>query len=201
MKKLFILISLGALNFILFSAQVTANPIFFVGTGHYYEVFLAPGTTWAEAKAGAESHSYLGIQGHLVTISSAAENTFVFDTFILPTNANWLGGFQDENASAPDEGWHWVTGEPFSYTNWNPRGEPNDGGPVNDEDRLHMPPQDGGFWNDVKSLGYTNFTDGYVVEYGIDGGMQPVIPEPSTFALLGLGLGGLAIGYRRKKTP
>ncbi len=37
----------------------------------------------------------------------------------------WLGGYQLENQSATDAGWQWITGEPWSYTNWD-GGEPND---------------------------------------------------------------------------
>jgi hypothetical protein len=30
----------------------------------------------------------------------------------------WIGGYQDSNASEPEGGWNWVTGEPWIYTNW-----------------------------------------------------------------------------------
>ena len=112
-----------------------------------------------------------GVQGHLVTIGSAEENAFVFDTLIGPTDANWLGGFQPESSDEPDGGWQWLMDEPFDYTNWNPRGEPNDQG---GESVLHMPAADGGFWNDVNGL--ENTANVFVVEFDV--------PEPGSCVVL-----------------
>ena len=48
------------------------------GTGHFYEIYSEPaGITWDDAQADAVSQS-----GYLVTILSAAENTFVFDNLV-----------------------------------------------------------------------------------------------------------------------
>jgi cysteine-rich repeat protein len=59
---------------------------------------------------------------HLATVSSAAENKVV-RTFV--NNSKWLGGREDVNASTPGtDSYGWVTGEPFTYTNWGER-EPN----------------------------------------------------------------------------
>ena len=55
------------------------------GNGHAYE-FVDEHLIWTDAKAAAETRSYLGVQGHLVTLTSAAENEFVFD-FVLPLDA------------------------------------------------------------------------------------------------------------------
>src|SRR5205823_13741050 len=47
-------------------------------TGHWYQLGLAVGSvTWDVARAGAEARTYNGYQGHLATITSAAENNFV----------------------------------------------------------------------------------------------------------------------------
>ena len=56
--------------------SASASPIPF--GGHYYDVIAAPGITWANARAGALSGFYLGLQGHLVTITSVAEDNAVF---------------------------------------------------------------------------------------------------------------------------
>ncbi len=77
----------------------------------------------------------------------------------------WLGGFQDHQApgySEPFGGWTWVTGEAFSYTNWN-GGEPND---YDDEDYLEFvaaTSADGNMWNDAWDDNDDN--RGYVVEW------------------------------------
>jgi Domain of unknown function (DUF4214)/Lectin C-type domain len=56
--------------------------------------------------------------GHLVTITSAEEQASV-----TSHNGNgWLGG-TDEGSEGT---WRWVTGEPFTYTNWQP-GQPGGG--------------------------------------------------------------------------
>jgi hypothetical protein len=58
--------------------------------------------------------------GHLATITSAGENNFVFG--LLPSSspyAFFIGGSRNSSGV-----WSWVTGEPWSYTNWDV-GEPN----------------------------------------------------------------------------
>ncbi len=95
------------------------------GNGHWYgwHQFDEP-LTWEEAQTWAISRG-----GHLVTITSAAEETFV-EAFLLtqPLPAGWMGAYQDldgEDYSEPDGGWRWVTGEAWNFTDWAP-GEPND---------------------------------------------------------------------------
>jgi cysteine-rich repeat protein len=78
-----------------------------------------------------DAHCYLGFDendfegatadcaargGHLVSISSAAENEIV-STFVR--NSKWIGGFEDVAITNPGDGlYEWVTGEPFAYENW-----------------------------------------------------------------------------------
>jgi hypothetical protein len=163
------------------------------GNGHWYEAVLA-NVTWGEARIAAESRSHVGLAGYLVTLHSMAENDFVFS--LVDSPGFWplspggvvsigplIGGFQPDNSSEPDGNWQWVTGEPFTYTNWypDPPGqEPNDGGPgPGHEDILHLIgvpyPKRSPYWNDGQDT-YTHA--GYVVEYGAP------IPEPSTFVML-----------------
>ncbi|MDA7678424.1 hypothetical protein N8577_04165, partial [Akkermansiaceae bacterium] len=71
--------------------------------------------SWQEADAKAKT-----LSGHLATITSDEEmgiiarllNDFERTTGIRPIP--WIGGFEAGN---PLE-WRWVTGEPFTYTNW-----------------------------------------------------------------------------------
>ncbi|MCX6668210.1 MAG: lectin-like protein [Methanothrix sp.] len=101
-------------------------PISAGGNGHYYEAVLVPeGISWDDAEAAAEAKG-----GHLVTITSEAENEFVYNLvagddrywFVSSSSNNGigplLGGYQPEGSPEPAGGWTWITGEPFSYTNW-----------------------------------------------------------------------------------
>ncbi|MFX1517705.1 MAG: lectin-like protein, partial [Promethearchaeota archaeon] len=98
---------------------------------HEYKLFTG-GTTWPLAKAACEA-----LGGHLVTIGSYEENTFVSN--LAGANTVWLG-FSD---AATEGTWKWVTGESVTYTNWHP-GEPNN---AYDEDYAQM--YGGGTWNDL----------------------------------------------------
>ena len=97
--------------------------------------------TWTNAKAACDN-----MGGHLVTITSAAENTFVFNTW----PSGWIG-FTDE---AVEGQWKWVTNEAVTYTNWN-GGEPNNAG---NEDYAQF--VSGGRWNDLP-----NHSLPYVLEF------------------------------------
>ena len=110
------------------------------GTKTYMAPLYPDGITWDAAKAAAEA-----LGGHLATITSQAENDLVASLvdddprFAQYTWWNyyepWLGGYQVDKAHEPAGGWAWVTGEPFTYTNWAP-GEPND--VLGQEDKLHL---------------------------------------------------------------
>lgn len=93
--------------------------------GHYYE-YVPLTMSWDEAIADAESRNVMGVAGHLATVTSAAEQQFIFTNFVGPNPGStpWLGGFQEPGAPEPDGGWRWITGEPFAYTAWGST-EPN----------------------------------------------------------------------------
>lgn len=130
--------------------------------GHYYELVDADEFTWAEARADAETRSFAGFQGHLATITSAQEHDFIVNNILIEGDV-WIGGFQPPGTAEPAAGFQWVTGEPFSYTNW-ADGEPNNAFGDGEEDALILRNFDGDgvFWNDY-------FDDAelyYIVEYG-----------------------------------
>lgn len=63
------------------------NPL----TGHWYE-FVPTAKSWTDAKALAESRTYFGKLGYLATVTSAAENNYIWK---IMTNDAWIGGSDD----------------------------------------------------------------------------------------------------------
>jgi hypothetical protein len=90
--------------------------------GHYYRVFLET-MGWHAAQARCKA-----MGGHLATISSDAENSFITalakKTIGNITNTGvWLGGTDEQKEGQ----WEWVDGTPFTYSAWRER-QPNNGG-------------------------------------------------------------------------
>ena len=56
-------------------ASAHAVPVFYSGTGNYYE-YVSDSVLSTEAQAAA-ANSYLGATGYLATILDAGENTFI----------------------------------------------------------------------------------------------------------------------------
>lgn len=161
------------------------------GNGHYYE-FVATGSfsqpTWEQARAAAAARSHTGLPGGLATITSAAEQQFVFAARPAAPAFFYLGGVQAPGAAAPDAGWSWITGEPWDFTAWsiNPR-EPNDISPAGEPSTIDRGYEQhlsfGTFfsdaaanWNDLNGT-QPRFVGGYVVEY-------VAVPEPASAMLL-----------------
>ena len=89
------------------AAPVTAVsvPIQWAANGNYYE-YVAADVNWVDANAAADAMSYLGFDGHLLTITSAAEHAFVIANF--GDIKAWIGGFQPPDGAAepdPAAGW------------------------------------------------------------------------------------------------
>ncbi len=180
------------------------------GNGHYYELVDSQ-ILWDQAKANAESMTFLGVHGYLATITSATENNFVASTFApilaqLPSAPiiAWLGGYQPTGSSEPAGGWSWITGEPWAYSNWNPV-EPNNAfgcsgcKPENQLAFVIKPVSNFtiGQWSDADGVDTTDINVNqayYIVEYATS------IPEPATISLFSLGLAGLYLGKRRNQS-
>ncbi len=109
--------------------------------GHFYE-YSPTIRTWTAAKAYAESQSFFGRKGYLVTVSSAAENAFIYSLINYDT---WIGcsdnfsqinsavGFTKyANQSAAEGRWHWITGpeKGVQIRTGNATGAENAGAPV-----------------------------------------------------------------------
>jgi hypothetical protein len=162
------------------------------GNGHTYRVVAKPNLiSWDAANTEATLAG-----GYLATITSPAENAFVFSLIdnasFWTQSANdhgpWIGGFQPPASSEPSGGWTWVTQsgasspEPFSYSNWE-TGEPNNLtatvlGTTYNQDRIsffHTGSGRAATWSDEYNLTgspLNQWTISYVIEF-------TSIPEPS----------------------
>jgi len=149
--------------------------------GHYYQYVSAPGITWDDARDAAAASTLYGLNGYLMTVTSAEENAFITPRL---GGDGWMGA-----SDASSEGiWTWVTGPEAGTQFWtgdtsagtNPTGNPGTayngayanwvtGEPNNSdlmrggEDVAHFYAGTG-FWNDFAATNYN--IDGYVVEYG-----------------------------------
>ena len=133
--------------------------------GHAYLFVASPelgGITWDEANARAQQ-----LGGHLVTITTAAEDTFVTnlalqhptETFLKNFDGPFIGARRTTSSADPAAGWEWVTGEPWSFTSWSPN-QPDDYFAPEDRAMLIHEPQPG--WDD---LPHSETHRAYIVEF------------------------------------
>ena len=169
------------------SFSLGSGSLYSPDTGHYYEFVSNSGIDWDVAKTEASGKTYFGLEGYLVTVTSAAENDFVAGKL---SGEGWIGA----SDRASEGTWRWVTGPEGledsgngrhfftqtasddgtgyggstpgggdavdgEYNNW-ASNEPNDY--ETGEDRAHY--QTDGAWNDYPNA--ANGIEGYVVEYG-----------------------------------
>lgn len=156
-----------------------------IWNGSEYGLVDAEGISWTSANAAVAA---MGGGWHLATITSAAENDFVEASLLPASPVNrshyWLGATD----AASEGSFLWLTGEPFSFTDW-AGDEPNNSG---NEDYLAYDFRSGAgwAWNDAPdNLGTAyGFARGYVIERRVG---TPV-PLPGVLPLLGIGLGLIA---------
>jgi hypothetical protein len=143
------------------------GPVINPDNGHYYALFVSEEISWSDALDQAIETNIKDCLGYLATVPSAEENDFLIQNFGSEIGTSgygfWLGGYQDPGVYPAAEGWKWVTGEPWNYTNWGP-GEPNDSyGPASEQhlDIQGFPDSGVGTWNDED---YLPNIRGYIIE-------------------------------------
>ena len=170
------------------STGANAVPIQFADNGHWYE-YVSGTPSWQDARAAALGSTFMGQSGYLATITSAAENNFVYSLLLA---AHGVGGWIGGTDAAVEGNFRWAdgpeAGDLFSYTNWEST-EPNNC--CSGEDYVNLSTLQAGRWNDLGATD-TYFRTGYFVEYN-------AVSEPGAITLLGLGLIGLGLTRRRKK--
>jgi hypothetical protein len=155
------------------------------GNGHWYKGAVnTTGLNWTQADQIARDEG-----GYLATITSAAENDFVFNLvndpqFFSGNGGNGsgpaLGGVWTNSTSPAGADWTWETGEPWSYTAW-AAGQPDFPG----ETRLQ-------FWSGVQGNPSPNWnnlspTDSNLGGYVIEREDYPSIVFQPTDATVALG--------------
>ena len=159
-----------------------AEIAYWSGNGHWYEL-VAITVPWDHARFMAESLQYLDGHGHLATITSEDENTFIATT-LASGEAEffaWIGGHEP----ADDGVWVWGAGPeigtqfslyaaptpPDNYANWGGI-EPNDFAPGEDFAAVNLGDEYAGIlpgeWGDAPDPTPSDPIRGYVVEYAPD---------------------------------
>jgi hypothetical protein len=194
MKKFLAIAAAAALcSGILQTKEAVAIPTQWAGNGHYYEL-ISGSFTFGQALTQAGSMTHLGATGHLVTITSAGEQSFL-NTLTGGSELYYIGA----SDSVTEGDWKWIVGpetgssfwisgitQPGFYANW-AGGEPNNGAGANEHVAVGNWSFNGS-WNDLQGTQQLS----YVVEYSID------VPEPGVLALLGIAVAGLGLARRKR---
>jgi hypothetical protein len=173
------------------------------GNGHYYDsTTLSTGITWDAANALANGATLdengVTYKGHLVTITSANEQQFI-ETNLKELDGAAMGGFKPDH-TMPDlhhaDGWKWVTGETWGYTNWYPT-EPGNTYPADyPAGEFVMIMWIGHQWGDYPDASHAFPFYRYIVEY------EPSItsvPEFPSIVLPVAAILGLVVIFGRRK--
>lgn len=156
--------------------------------------FTDGNNSWFTAETAAENMAFNGVNGHLATVTSQAENDFLLT--LLPVeplsgfNGAWLGGKFPEGWLVGPE-----AGSTFTYSNWNPP-EPNNDG------YLYMSIGTGGYpmgkWVDDSGVqGFPDPTNDPVVGYFVEF-ENAAVPEPNGVISVALGALVIGIGFVRR---
>jgi hypothetical protein len=197
--------------------RASASPVQF--GSNYYDYVVADGISWADANAAASASVFGGVNGHLATVTSAAENNFLangvadFSAYDGLLAISWLGAQVSSSGIGtwvvgPEAGQQFSSGQtPLNgmYTNW--------GGPEPNNAPSAMEMQIGtlnwfgitkGMWADARNglsspcPGICDPIVGYFVEY--ESPNVTAVPLSASPPLTALGIGALSLlGWRRKR--
>lgn len=182
--------------------------------GHFYDLITGYSATGADAYANAftnaQTRTFMGMQGYVVTITSAAENAFV-STTVAPNTRFVIGGSDSPSLGATLGIFRWIggpeAGQEFydratgailgRYNNWNVGGkEPNNWVNNTLQGVPGAEPYMMGNWAGTTTWNDSSFASNtisaYVIEYSS-------VPVPGTL-LLGLA-GFAALGAINRRKP
>jgi hypothetical protein len=175
--------------------QASAAPQLFGANAYEYvpvsDPFTGVNNAWVTDSTAATASIFEGVHGHLATITSQAENDFLFGLvsgLYAGSAGAWLGGKAPEGWLVGPE-----AGQGFTYTKWGGI-EPNNAGYVwmniGSSFRGNAP----GYWcDDSYEQGVPDATWDPVVGYFVE---YENVPEPSTLWLLLAG--GLGLAWCRR---
>lgn len=122
-------------------SNIPADAVSFGGS-RYKLYTITSGATGSAAWNEAYEHC-VALGGHLATITSSEEDSFLYSYVLSCNEQNAYFGLTDQNIEGV---WQWVTGEPVSYINWNEY-EPNYEHPGEDYG-CYLYKYTDGTWND-----------------------------------------------------
>ena len=115
--------------------------------GHYY-LYVSEEVDAGTAELKADLKG-----GHLVTINTKEENQFVAEQMVTEGDI-WLGAKKNTKGA-----WKWITGEKFSYSNW------NEDWHSNGDDEIYLRMEDGA-WDDCTiTENWSSEGCAYVIEW------------------------------------
>ncbi|MCB1207841.1 MAG: DUF11 domain-containing protein [Verrucomicrobiales bacterium] len=180
---------------------IAAQPYWVSYGGNRYALTLTRGT-WEQCEAEAVSYG-----GHLVSINSANENDWVFETFSRSAST-YIGLRQNplQSNTEPRGGWTWMDGTvlnqangdavPGVYENWNDAeyggSEPNHAYGAGEDYACFHPSVFSGrsTWGDIKNAGFPETSDyrGIIELPGTGGGVSTYLTSvPGTANIYGAG--------------
>jgi hypothetical protein len=192
---------------IAWGGSANAAPVQF--GANYYDFVLADGISWADASTAASNSVFGGVNGHLVTVTSAAENNFLvnnvanFSAYEGILALSWIGAQVSSSgigswAVGPEAGQQFSNNQtPINgmYTNWGGI-EPNNA-PSAVDMQIGTRNWFGivqGNWGDARNglsspcPGICDPIVGYFVEYE-----APLLANPVPGPVVGAGIPGLVL--------